>query len=501
MKRLRLEKWPAQLLAARSGVVAASRPSSRLSPLLSTTSSTSSSPARLAYRRHQSTEAGARPVEPDLIGQTDEFANTTTTTPTDQTTTPSPDTTASAPSPDKSDDDTIIWPRISPSKRPGQMPSPLPSSAPRSAKLSALHARLSLPDRIPLKSLARTLVDSSADPAPLFNNVNLAFLGQSLINYHTSEMLMCRYPRLPMQILHAAMRAYAGDRTLYYVARAWGVEAAAAPGSEVDPGLLQFSLDTAGPANTKWGYVRKEAEYIEKYKWRRGISSRVVMDDDFGDALTPSKRANKPVSLEDIEEEAAREEAAREDPTKLEETKEEVEEMENIEMSLPLERQLALGNPDEKMAKSHAVHGTFVRALVGVIYAYAGREAARSFVKSHILSRQLDLAQLFSFKAPIRELARLCAREEFEPPVARLLSETGRLSRTPVYVVGIFSGNDKLGEGTAASLGYARQKAAMNALKAWYLYSPGEDVRVPSDMLAATSAPWQPVYIDIGEVL
>lgn len=382
-----------------------------------------------------------------------------------------------------------MWSATSTQTDPGPRPSPHPSKALRSAKLAALHARLSLPDKIPLQTLARTLVDASADPAPLFNNVNLAFLGQSLINYHTSEMLMCKYPRLPMTIMHAAMRAFAGDRTLYYVARAWGVESAAAPGSEVDPGLLQFSLDDERSFNTKWGFVRKEAEYIEKYKWRRGISSRVVMDDDFGDALRPSK-TGKPVSLEEVEEQA-----------ELEQTQEEAEEMETIEMEMPLERQLALGNPDEKMAKSQAIHGTFVRALVGAIYTHAGREAARSFIKSHILSRQLDLAQLFTFKLPIRELARLCAREEFDPPVARLLSETGRLSRTPVYVVGIFSGNDKLGEGTAANLAFARQKAAMNALKAWYLYSPGDDVRVPSDMLVTGTRPWNPVYIDIGEVI
>lgn len=447
----------------------------------------------MAYRQ-QSTETVARDAETESRGLADDAeAASSTTTPTDHATT-SDDTDASIPYQTSytAPTDTDVWPRISAIQDPGPRPSPNPSRAVRSAKLAALHARLSLPDKIPLQSLARTLVDSSADPAPLFNNVNFAFLGQSLIHYHVSEMLMCKYPRLPMQILHAAMRAFAGDRTLYYVARAWGVEAAAAPGEEVDPGLLQFSLTEDRVENTKWGFVRKEAEYIEKYKWRRGISSRVILDDDFGDALTPS-RSSKPVELEDVEKE--------EEKAKLEETHEEVEEMEKIEMELPLERQLALGNPDEKMARAHNIHGTFVRALVGAIYTHAGREAARSFVKSHILSRQLDLAQLFSFKVPIRELARLCAREEFEPPVARLLSETGRLSRTPVYVVGIFSGNDKLGEGTAANLGFARQKAAMNALKAWYLYSPGEGVRVPSDMLVEGTTPWDPVYIDIGEVL
>lgn len=493
MKRLVLEKWPGQLLAARPGV-ATSRPTSisRLS-------------IRLSLARPQSTEAVARKdVEADdnSSGQAEEAAASTTST--DQTSSHQDPTDSSLNNIYTAATDTSIWPKIESIKDPGPRPSPNPSAALRSAKLAALHARLSLPDKVPLQSLARTLVDSSADPAPLFNNVNFAFLGQSLLNYHVSEMLMCKYPRLPMQILHAAMRAYAGDRTLYYVARAWGVETAAAPGHEVDPGLLQFSLgsDLDSVTNTKWAFVRKEAEYIEKYKWRRGISSRVVLDDDFGDALKPNK-SGKPVGLEELQEseEGEESEESKQSEEQPKEMHEEEEEMEKIEMSMPLERQLSLGNPDEKMARSHAAHGTFVRALIGAIYAHAGREAARSFVKSHILSRQLDLAQLFSFKVPIRELARLCAREEFEPPVARLLSETGRLSRTPVYVVGIFSGNDKLGEGTASNLGFARQKAAMNALKAWYLYSPGEDVRVPSDMLVTGSKPWEPVYIDIGEVL
>lgn len=146
------------------------------------------------------------------------------------------------------------------------------------------------------------------------------------------------------------------------------------------------------------------------------------------------------------------------------------------------------------------VHADLVRAVVGAIYTHCGREAVKSFVKSHVLSRKLDFSSLFKFKMPTRDLAWLCARENFDAPVARLLSETGRLSRTPVFVVGIYSGKDKLGEGAAASLDAARTKAAINSLKAWYLYSPGENIRVPSDMLSEGAKAWQPVYIDIGEI-
>ena len=95
----------------------------------------------------------------------------------------------------------------------------------------------------------------------------------------------------------------------------------------------------------------------------------------------------------------------------------------------------------------------------------------------------------------------LCAREGFEPPLARLESETGRKSRTPVYVVGIYSGKEKLGEGAGSSLDMARKIASMASLKSWYLYSPGNKVRVPSDMVEEGAKPWTPPHIDMGEII
>ncbi|CAN8102823.1 unnamed protein product [Discula destructiva] len=385
---------------------------------------------------------------------------------------PSSSSSSSSSSTTKPTAEPFRWPAIKDGRNSGPEPSPYHHKALRSAKLAALHARLALSDKIPLQTLARTLVDPTADEAPLFNNNNLAFLGQTLIAYYTSEMLMCKYPRLPMEIMHAAMKAFAGDRTLFLVSRSWGVENAAAPGAEVDPGLLQFNLNKPRGENTKWGFAHPAQE--KQFKFRRGISSRVITSDDFGDDPLSPKTAYE-LSAQQRRQEAR--------------------------MGLPDEKQLSLGDPNDKVAKSHSVHSHFVRAVAGAVYTHAGRDAARSFIKGHILSRQLDLARLFTFKLPTRELARLCAREEFDPPVARLLSETGRLSRTPVFVVGIFSGNDKLGEGAAASLDAARQKASMNALKAWYLYSPGEDVRVPSDMMEPGAKPWEPVHVDIGEVI
>lgn len=343
------------------------------------------------------------------------------------------------------------------------LPSPPPEKARHSAKLAALHARLSLSSKIPAETIARALVDPSADANLKFNNANLAYIGSSLLNYHTSEFLITKYPRLPMTILFAAMKGYIGVPVLHKIARAWGVEAAAAPGEEVDPGLLQFDSNNPTVQMTNWGYSRAESAEIQRYKWRRGVSSRVMYDDAFGEMMPGQKSiSDKTGSL--------------------------------LAHNEKWNKETILKDVGKN------AHANFVRALVGTIYVHCGRDAAKNFIKSHFLTRRLDLENLFEFKLPTRELAKLCAREDFEPPVARLESETGRMSRTPVYVVGIYSGRDKLGEGVASDLDSARALAAMNALKAWYLYSPGE-VGVPSDTFTEGAAPWKPAHVDIGEII
>ena len=311
------------------------------------------------------------------------------------------------------------------------------------AKLAALHARVALPKTLPLETMARTLVDPSAESNAHLNNLSLSQVGGPIISYHVSEWLLCHYPRLPMTVLFAAAYAYNGPKTLQMIAKEWGVETAFEPGPEVDPGLLQFSKMKPGtPLPLGGGSTRPD----EHDYFRRGISSRNVYDDEFGDKV-------------------------------------------------PKENVLPTEVPTE------TAYSNFVKAVVGSIYLHAGRAAAKTFVRQHILSRHLQLSELFRFSNPVRELSRLCAREDFDYPIARILSETGRLSRTPVFVVGIFSGNDKLGEAGGSSLDEARTRASIAALKAWYLYSPGHDVRVPSDMEEPGAKPWKPVHIDPGEII
>ncbi|KAF1992368.1 ribonuclease III [Aulographum hederae CBS 113979] len=323
-----------------------------------------------------------------------------------------------------------------------ELPSPPVSSSLSAPRLAALHARLTLSPRLPLQTLHRTLIHPTADPDPRFNNASLALLGGELLGYHTAEHLICHYPRLPMSVFFAAQDAYIGPRALSVITREWGVDKAAEPGGEVAPGLLQFRAIPAGAPLT-------DPDAPKEKIWNRGVSSRIASDDS-----NPRRSIRT------------------EDPSE---------------------------NKDEVSYEQACT--SFVRALVGAVHLHCGRNASLAFHRDHFLSRHLDFAKLFDFDDPARDLSRLCAREGFEPPIARLISETGRLSRHPVFVVGVYSGRDKLGEAAGASLNEGRVRAAAQALKAWYLYSPPEVTKPSSVEGGETGKKWIPNYVDCGEVV
>lgn len=254
-------------------------------------------------------------------------------------------------------------------------------------------------------------MDPSADKDRRFTNQHLTTLGNTLTGYFAAEHLVVTYPRLPTEVLYAAVGAYVGNKALAALGREWGVEAAFKPTADVDAGLLQFRRLPPG---------------------------------------VDPKRA-------------------------------------------------LYHNPDAGSTLEHAM-ANFVRAVFAGVYLHEGLSATKQFFRQHVLSRKLDVDQLFDFHQPTRELSRLCAREAFEPPVARLLAETGRHSSHPVFVVGVYSGPQLMGEGHGGSLDEARIRAAVNALKGWYLYSPLEK-DLPSKTDECRDAKFKPAYIDPGEVI
>lgn len=104
------------------------------------------------------------------------------------------------------------------------------------------------------------------------------------------------------------------------------------------------------------------------------------------------------------------------------------------------------------------------RALTALVYQKRSLPAARKFVDAYFLNREVDLRPLIKFAEPKKALLEMVKKFGRELPKSRLLKETGRFSNSPVFVVGIFSGSDQLGEGFGSSLKMAEYRAAEDAL-------------------------------------
>lgn len=154
----------------------------------------------------------------------------------------------------------------------------------------------------------------------------------------------------------------------------------------------------------------------------------------------------------------------------------------------------------EIFAGRNGALSTFARALIAGIYTHSGLEETKKFIHNYVIKpKKIDLSTMLIFDQPTRELSRLCAREGLQNPVSRLLVETGRYTSHPVFVVGVYSGDQKLGEGQGASLSESKTRAAVNALKAWYLYTPLEST-LPSDVVSE-SVKFEGAFIDKGGVI
>ncbi|KZV98796.1 ribonuclease III [Exidia glandulosa HHB12029] len=121
---------------------------------------------------------------------------------------------------------------------------------------------------------------------------------------------------------------------------------------------------------------------------------------------------------------------------------------------------------------------TIPRALTAMVYTQRALPTARKFVHAFFLARTVDLRSLIKFRDPKLALSITVDKFGRERPISRLLKETGRLSNSPTFVVGIYSGADQLGEGFGSSLRMAEFRAAEDALHRLYL------TRTPEEMLS-----------------
>ncbi|KIP10000.1 hypothetical protein PHLGIDRAFT_85700 [Phlebiopsis gigantea 11061_1 CR5-6] len=152
------------------------------------------------------------------------------------------------------------------------------------------------------------------------------------------------------------------------------------------------------------------------------------------------------------------------------------------------------------------------RALTALIYQHQSLAAARTFAHKFFLSREINLRNMIKFRDPKLALQETVAKFGRERPVSRLLRETGRLSNSPIFVVGIYTGGDQLGEGFGSSLRMAEYRAAEDALLRLYLTrQPSHLVQLPTstfgdargDIFSATTSPspYTPVEMQDTEIL
>ncbi|KAJ7623326.1 ribonuclease III domain-containing protein [Roridomyces roridus] len=121
------------------------------------------------------------------------------------------------------------------------------------------------------------------------------------------------------------------------------------------------------------------------------------------------------------------------------------------------------------------------RSLTALVYQTRSLPSARQFVHSYFLSREVDIRSMIKFVDPKKALKEMVQKFQREPPKSRLLKETGRFSNSPIFVVGIYSGNDQIGEGFGASLRMAEYRAAEDALLRVYLTrTPPEQLQLPT---------------------
>ncbi|KAJ3350782.1 hypothetical protein HDU83_009411 [Entophlyctis luteolus] len=118
-----------------------------------------------------------------------------------------------------------------------------------------------------------------------------------------------------------------------------------------------------------------------------------------------------------------------------------------------------------------------VQSLVGAIFTEHGAKAVAAFIRTHILSRQLDIVSHLKLNLnPKGTLRAILAEQKRPSPVSRMLQETGRLSSNPVFIVGVYSGIEKIGQGFGSSIAMAETRAFKNALEIHYLRETKEVV-------------------------
>jgi len=122
-------------------------------------------------------------------------------------------------------------------------------------------------------------------------------------------------------------------------------------------------------------------------------------------------------------------------------------------------------------------------AFVGALLVDQGSDAASNFALDMLVPvlESTDVTTYMKlYVEPQRALWSVLHREGSDAPTYTVLKETGRQSHAPMFLVGVFVGDEKLAEGASVSLKDAKKEAAKAALRMRYSQELGPNTELPT---------------------
>lgn len=105
-------------------------------------------------------------------------------------------------------------------------------------------------------------------------------------------------------------------------------------------------------------------------------------------------------------------------------------------------------------------------AVVGSIYLERGYDDAAAFIAKHILSKLDVILETGSWRDPKSHLQEVSQRIDNQTPVYKVLQETGP-DHDKIFALGVYVGDNLMGQGSGPSKQVAQQAAAKAALAAY----------------------------------
>lgn len=147
------------------------------------------------------------------------------------------------------------------------------------------------------------------------------------------------------------------------------------------------------------------------------------------------------------------------------------------ELSFGLLLKLSRGEEESKGRENDTLLANCFEAFVGGLYLDQGIEATRTFLLDVLLPKAEGYVQGNVFKDPKSLLQEYIQAQKQNSPQYKVLHEEGP-AHAKTFTIGVFVGEQQIGEGIGRSKQRAEEQAAKNALA--YLQKPQIDPEIPT---------------------